>query len=93
MGIGKNKNFISPLKNVTHMGWSNNTAYPFSRAKVVIVPSIWNEAFGRVAVEAKFLDIPVLVSNKGGLPEAVNYESKFIVGSFEDLKSKLRMYV
>ncbi len=90
--FGKNKTFISPLKNVTHMGWSNNTAYPFSRAKVVIVPSIWNEAFGRVAVEANFLDIPVLVSNKGGLPEAVNYEAKFIVDSFDDLKNKLRKY-
>lgn len=91
--FGKNKNFISPLENVIHMGWSNNTAYPFSRAKVVIVPSIWNEAFGRVAVEANFLNIPVLVSSKGGLPEAVNYEAKFIVDGFEDLKNKLREYI
>lgn len=40
-------------------------------AKLLLVPSIWNEAWGRVVTEAHFSGIPVLASNRGGLPESV----------------------
>lgn len=39
--------------------------------RVLIVPSIIEEAAGRVAMEAMINGIPALVSNKGGLPEIV----------------------
>lgn len=91
--FGKNNDFSSSLENVYHLGWSNDPAYPFSRAKVVVVPSVWNEAFGRVAVEARFLNIPVLVSNRGGLPEAVNYKTEYIVNDFQDLQMKVKRYI
>jgi hypothetical protein len=38
--------------------------------KVLLVPSLWYEAWGMVAVEAQFCGIPVLSSNSGGLPES-----------------------
>jgi glycosyltransferase involved in cell wall biosynthesis len=37
---------------------------------VVLVPSIWLEAWGMVVVEAMLRGIPVVVSDAGGLPEA-----------------------
>jgi glycosyltransferase involved in cell wall biosynthesis len=37
----------------------------------LLVPSQWEEAWGRVATEAQFSGIPVLGSDRGGLPEAV----------------------
>jgi glycosyltransferase involved in cell wall biosynthesis len=37
----------------------------------LLVPSQWEEAWGRVATEAQFSGIPVLASDRGGLPEAV----------------------
>ena len=43
----------------------------YSRAKIVLIPSRLEEAWGRVVSEAQFSGIPVVASNRGGLPEAV----------------------
>lgn len=40
-------------------------------ADVVVVPSIWQEPFGRVALEALLAGTPVVCSDRGGLPEIV----------------------
>lgn len=41
------------------------------RARVVVVPSLWHEPFGLVALEAMSQGTPVIVSKRGGLPEVV----------------------
>ena len=43
----------------------------YTNIDILIVPSLWNEPFGRIVPEANSYDIPVLVSNNGGLPELV----------------------
>ncbi len=43
----------------------------FALSKLVIVPSLWDETFGRVAAEAMINGIPVLASRRGGLPETL----------------------
>jgi glycosyltransferase involved in cell wall biosynthesis len=43
----------------------------YGRTKILLVPSLWEEAYGRVATEAQLSGIPVITSNRGGLPEAV----------------------
>ncbi len=42
----------------------------FARTRIILTPSLWGEAFGRIVVEAMLRGIPVLASNLGGLPEA-----------------------
>jgi len=42
----------------------------FARTRVLVMPSLWGEAFGKIVVEAMLRGIPVLASNVGGLPEA-----------------------
>lgn len=39
--------------------------------KLLLAPSQWEEAWGRVVTEAHFSGIPVIASDRGGLPEAV----------------------
>lgn len=43
----------------------------FALTRVLLVPSVWDEPFGRVAAEAMINAIPPLVSNRGALPHVV----------------------
>ena len=70
------------INNITWMPWQKNEADIYKYAKVVIVPSIWEEAYGRVSREAFLLNIPVLVSNRGGLPETVDGKQNYIVEDY-----------
>lgn len=43
----------------------------FALTRVLVVPSVWPEPFGRVAAEAMINGIPALVSDRGALPDVV----------------------
>ena len=58
-------------KNVKLVGWCNDMRRAYEKAKVVLVPSVWQEPFGRVPIEAGISGIPAIASNRGGLPESV----------------------
>lgn len=42
----------------------------YAKTGILLVPSVWEETFGRVVLEAMWNRIPVLASHRGGLPEA-----------------------
>lgn len=43
----------------------------YAQARVLLMPSVWEEAFGRTVIEAQLNGIPVLASHRGALPETV----------------------
>ena len=43
----------------------------YGATRCLLVPSQWEEAWGRVVTEAQFSGIPAIGSNRGGLPEAI----------------------
>lgn len=51
------------------------------RAKVVVLPSEWEEAFGRIIIEGIANGTVALGSNRGGIPEVLNYDKDFIFES------------
>jgi hypothetical protein len=61
---------LSALHNVQLLPPSEDIEAILSKTRVLIVPSLWGEAFGRIVVEAMLRGIPVLASSTGGLPEA-----------------------
>jgi glycosyltransferase involved in cell wall biosynthesis len=43
----------------------------FALTRILLVPSVWNEPFGRVAAEAMINAIPAIVSDRASLPDVV----------------------
>jgi len=62
---------IAECENIELYGWCSDMRKVYQRTKVVIMPSIWEEPFGRVPIEAGINGIPTIASNRGGLPESV----------------------
>jgi glycosyltransferase involved in cell wall biosynthesis len=57
-------------KNINIKGWTSR-GIMFSENHLFLVPSVWPEPFGRIAIETQVSGLPVLVSGSGGLPETV----------------------
>jgi len=62
---------LARLDNVTLHKRTSDMRTVYGKAKILLAPSVWEEAWGRVATEAQFSGIPVLGSDRGGLPEAI----------------------
>ncbi|MBA3961441.1 MAG: glycosyltransferase family 4 protein [Chthoniobacterales bacterium] len=56
--------------NVTFLGKCEADAF-YEKIDLLVVPSLWDEPFGRVVIEAFSFGLPVIASNRGALPELV----------------------
>lgn len=62
---------IALLPNVRFQHRVPDVGRIYEKTKLLLAPSAWEEAFGRVVIEAQSCSIPVIASERGGLPEAV----------------------
>lgn len=72
---------IDGLGNVTVRPQTSDMKPVYAAARFVLAPSMWEEAFGRVAAEAHASGIPVIASDRGGLPEAVGAGGLLVPGA------------
>lgn len=59
---------------ISNIEWNKPTAdmrAVYARSRTLLMPSIWEESFGRTAVEAQINGIPVVASRRGALPETI----------------------
>lgn len=61
----------SALSNVVVTPNTNDMRDPYSRARLVVAPSLWWESSGRMLAEAMLNGIPALITNRGGMPEMI----------------------
>lgn len=59
------------LRNVQWLGPQDDMRAVYAQARVLLMPSVWEESFGRTVIEAQLNGIPVLASHRGALPETV----------------------
>jgi glycosyltransferase involved in cell wall biosynthesis len=57
--------------NVQWMDPTDDMRGVYARARMLLMPSVWEESFGRTVVEAQINGLPVLASNRGALPDTV----------------------
>lgn len=62
---------LAAVPNITLIPRVEDMREVYSKCKILLAPSVCEEAYGRVVTEAQFSGIPVVASNRGGLPEAV----------------------
>ncbi len=94
IGDGELKEYITKTyanKNIRLLGWlSIDEVYKYMReSKAVVLPSRWDEAFGRILVESVFCGTLPVGSDKGAIPEVLNYETRYIFETESDLTQKL----
>lgn len=79
--------------NVIVHGWMSNPIPFIDQMDLVLVPSRWEEPFGRISVEAIYRNKFVLVSGMGGLPETVDFKEDLIVrgGSVNEWQRRIDM--
>jgi len=77
---------FSKLENVTLWEKQSDIRKVFSVSKILLVPSQWEEGFGRIAAEALMAGVPVIASNSGGLKEAVG-QTAILVNKFRSIKN------
>lgn len=57
----------------------------FASTKLLLVPSQWQEAYGRIVREAVLLGIPTVASNTGGISEAAD-SSVTLINTYHDVE-------
>ena len=79
--------------------WKNYSRNIFTEIKnmdLLVLPSIKDESFGRVLVEAMASGVAVIGSNTGGIPEIISNNQNgllFKMGSHEDLSKKIKYII
>lgn len=100
-GDGRDDGYINYLKklskgyNVKFLGRVNPTDF-YTKIGVLVIPSLWHEPFGRVVVEAIASGIPVIASDRGGIPDILKNRNEGILYDASDDKaliSLLRKYM
>ena len=64
-------NRAAVLSNIEWSGPTRDMRPVYARSRTLLMPSLWEEAFGRTVVEAQINAIPVVASDRGALPDTV----------------------
>ena len=86
------------LNNIEFVGWASGKVKDalYAGALVGVVPSLWQEPAGIVMYEAMVHGVPVIVADKGGMPEIVEDGVSgrvFKAGNEKDLVRVLREFI
>jgi glycosyltransferase involved in cell wall biosynthesis len=71
-GSADNRREVEKLSNVTYLGWVDDMKSVYERTSVLLVPSLVEEGGPRIICEAFANQIPVVGTNRGGVPEFID---------------------
>lgn len=65
------KKYSDRYASIHFLGYTDPEQF-FKKIDVLVVPSLWNEPFGRVIIESFKENVPVIASNVGGISELID---------------------
>ena len=79
------------MENVIYLGYIPNDKLPqyYSISDIQVIPSIWQEGAGIVAIEGMAMGLPLIITDSGGMVEYVNDECAVKVPISENLNENL----
>jgi len=83
------KETTEKLPNVSIREWVDDMKTVYRRTRVALVPTIRDEPFGRIPIEAGINGIPTIASSLGGLPESVG-EGGILVDEVQNVDAWIR---
>lgn len=77
------KSKIEKLNNIKSIKWVEDMRKIYKLTRLLLVPSLCREGFNRLPIETGINGIPVIASNRGGLPESVGNGGILIKNLFD----------
>ena len=68
LSVKENENYVS------YKGFKKDLSYWFNRARLFVLPSLWDEGCPTAILEAFSFAIPVVAHNIDGIPELINHD-------------------
>ncbi len=97
IGSGELVEKIKKNNNVEIINWMEREAlYAYmKKAKTVILPSEWDEAFGRILIESIYNGTIGIGSDRGGIPEVLGFDEKYIfhAGDADGLRKRIERVI
>jgi glycosyltransferase involved in cell wall biosynthesis len=82
------KKRMEKLDNVEHLGYVEMKK-AYRQTKIALVPSKWEEPYGRIPIEVGASGIPAISTSNGGLPESVGNHELLVEGGAEQFVEKI----
>lgn len=83
------KERVESYDNIQLQGFCDDMRDVYRKTRIALVPSVWEEPFGRIPVEAGINGIPTIASARGGLPESVG-EGGILVGDIWNIEKWIK---
>lgn len=58
-------------------------------AEIAIIPSIWDDPFPTTVLEAQAMSLPLIVTNRGGIPEEIGEDNAIVVPTGPEFELRL----
>lgn len=75
---------IKKYRNIRPITWVDDMREIYSQTKLLLMPRLWPEPFGRLVVEAGINGIPTISGNIGGLSESVG-KGGVLINNYQDV--------
>lgn len=85
------KNISRSNKNIIFTGFLNSKEIPkyLSASDIAVIPSLWEEPFGLVVLEAMAADLLIIATRSGAIPELINDDMAIMLDKNENVCNEL----